>query len=142
MDHYEKLRHLRQLSEYRRKICREPLLKFLFFELTMRCNEHCLHCGSYCGDVESSELPVEVYKNILDKVKRDFPVLPMICVTGGEPLLRKELFEIMSYAKSLGYLWGMTSNGTLITEDTARRLYEAGMKTISISSIRERSKAA
>ncbi len=133
MDHYEKLRHLRQLSEYRRKVCREPLLKFLFFELTMRCNEHCLHCGSYCGDVESSELPVEVYKNILDKVKRDFPVLPMICVTGGEPLLRKELFEIMSYAKSLGYLWGMTSNGTLITEDTARRLYEAGMKTISIS---------
>lgn len=50
-----------------------------------------------------------------------------------EPLLRKEFFEIMGYAYELGFRWGMTSNGTLIDFDTARRLYGCGMGTISVS---------
>jgi radical SAM protein with 4Fe4S-binding SPASM domain len=54
-------------------------------------------------------------------------------VTGGEPLLRQDFFEIMKYARELGFRWGMTSNGTLITPETAHQLHEAGMQTISVS---------
>lgn len=128
-----KRQHMVQLCEYKKKLRSEPILKFLFLELTLRCNERCLHCGSSCGDVPSNEMPVQVYYDFLDKIKHDFPNLPMLCITGGEPLLRKEIFDIMAYAKKLGFGWGMTSNGTLITKDTARRLYDCGMKTISVS---------
>lgn len=121
------------------KYCRDmlktnPVLKNLFLELTMRCNEHCLHCGSYCGDRKSSELSFDQYKKILTEITEDFNVKDiMLCITGGEPLLRQDFFDIMTYAKNLGFRWGMTSNGTLITPEVAQKLYEAGMSTISIS---------
>ena len=121
-------------AEQRETLCREPFLRYLFFELTMRCNERCLHCGSLCGDVKSEELPLEVYKRILDEVKAEFsPRLPQICITGGEPLLREDFYEILSYAHSLGFAWGMTTNGTLITEEVAEKLAYAGMGTVSVS---------
>ncbi len=128
-----KEKHMTELYEYKKKLVKNPDLRHLFLELTMRCNENCIHCGSRCNDVRSDELPVEVYFKFLDKIKSDFRKLPMLCITGGEPLLRKEFFEIMSYAKKLGFNWGMTSNGTLITDEVAHKLYEAGMKTISVS---------
>ncbi len=133
MDHLTKSKQLQMLYEYREQLRKEPRLKFLFFELTMRCNERCLHCGSSCGDVKCDEIPVEKYYEILDRVKRDFDPLPMLCITGGEPLLRREFFDILSYADKLGFKWGMTSNGTLITPEIAKKLYETGMKTISVS---------
>ncbi len=129
-----KYKHMEQLAEYREGLKKKPLLKNLFLELTLKCNEHCLHCGSYCGDVKSEELTLEQYKTFLDEVKADFGTKGyMLCITGGEPLLRKDFFEIMGYAHMLGFKWGMTSNGTLITPEVANKLYEAGMSTISIS---------
>lgn len=129
-----KTEHMKQLADYRRTLWKEPKLKFLFLELTLRCNEKCIHCGSRCGNVNAEELTLEQYKNFLDKVKRDFGTNEVqLCITGGEPLLRKDFFEIMGYAHSLGFHWGMTSNGTLIDEKTAARLEECGMGTISIS---------
>lgn len=126
--------HLEQVAEWREEKYRAPELRQLFLELTLRCNERCLHCGSSCGDVPSEELPVSVYKRLLDEVKEDFsPKLPQLCITGGEPLLRKEFYEIMAYAHSLGFRWGMTTNGTLITKEVARRLADAGMGTVSVS---------
>ena len=129
-----KKRHLRAMADYRRELCQKPELRNLFLELTVRCNERCLHCGSSCGEVTAKELPAEVYKRLLDEVKADFGTeRKMLCITGGEPLLRKEFFEIMGYANALGFSWGMTSNGTLIDRETARKLRETGMKTISVS---------
>ncbi len=129
-----KTEHMKMLAEYRQGLMKAPQLRSLFFELTMRCNENCMHCGSRCNDVTSEELPVQVYYDIMDKVKRDFSErLPMLCITGGEPLLRKEFFDIMGYAHKLGFRWGMTSNGTLIDNEMAKRLSDVGMGTISIS---------
>ena len=128
-----KTNHMELLHEYRQELRKQPKLKFLFLELTLGCNERCLHCGSYCGEKTSSQLSPEHYFALLDKVKQDFKELPMLCITGGEPLLRKDFFEILSYAKKSGYRWGMTSNATLITNDIARSLKEAGMGTISVS---------
>ncbi len=129
-----KRQHMTDLMRYRRGLFVKPRLRNLFLELTMRCNENCIHCGSRCGEVTSEELPVEVYKRFLDEIKEDFGIKDkMLCITGGEPLLRKEFFEIMEYAHSLGFHWGMTSNGTLIDRECARKLKNAGMGTISIS---------
>ena len=126
--------HLEQVADWREQKYREPELRQLFLELTLRCNERCLHCGSACGDVPADELPVETCKRILDEVKEGFsPKLPQLCITGGEPLLRREFFEILGYAHKLGYRWGMTTNGTLITKDVAKKLAEVGMGTVSVS---------
>ena len=131
-----KRKHLNQLAEYRDEELRpHPALHSLFFELTINCNEHCLHCGSKCGDIsEEAPLTVSEWKHILDDVKKDFGTDTLrLCITGGEPLLNKDFFDIMGYAHSLGFDWGMTSNGTLITPEVAHKLAETGMRTISIS---------
>lgn len=129
-----KCTHMRQLHDHRQKLREQPQLRRLFLELTLRCNENCLHCGSRCGDVKSEEMPLQVYKDFLDKIKRDFsPRLPMLCITGGEPLLREEFPEIMGYANKLGFHWGMTSNATLIDEQKVQMLKDTGMSTISVS---------
>lgn len=129
-----KTEHMKQLADYRRTLWQEPRLKFLFLELTLRCNERCIHCGSRCGNFPNEELTLEQYKNFLDKIKRDFGTGDIqLCITGGEPLLRKDFFDIMDYAHSLGFHWGMTSNGTLIDDKIAAKLEECGMGTVSIS---------
>ena len=130
----QKVQHMTELAAYKRTLWKQPQLRNLFLELTMECNERCLHCGSRCGEVTSELLSVETYQLFLDKIKADFGTDGiMLSVTGGEPLLRPEFFEIMSYAHKLGFHWGMTSNGTLIDETVAKRLEECGMSTISIS---------
>ncbi|MBR5409536.1 MAG: radical SAM protein [Clostridia bacterium] len=129
-----KERHLDELAAYHETLCREPKLRHLFLELTLRCNANCFHCGSNCTPDGGEGLTLADYRRILDEVKADFDISKlMLCITGGEPLLRHDFFEIMEYAHALGYNWGMTSNATLIDETTARRLAETGMKTISVS---------
>lgn len=127
--------HMTELAKYRRKLWDDPKLKFLFIEMTNLCNERCLHCGSRCGE-ESPEgmLKGEEIKAFLKKTAGQFDIRTMqLCITGGEPLLRRDFFDIMDYAHSLGYNWGMTSNGTLIDKDMAIRLRKAGLATISVS---------
>ena len=131
---WDKKACLDELAEYRRGLLAKPQLRNLFLELTERCNERCIHCGSSCGDFAVPELPLEVYKKFLAEVKEDMGLdHKMLCITGGEPLLRKDFFDIMGYAHELGFRWGMTTNGTLIDESCAADLERCGMGTISIS---------
>ena len=126
--------HLGELADYTRKLYREPELRRLFFELTLQCNEHCFHCGSSCTSARGDELSCDDWKRIIDQVKADFDISRMqLCITGGEPLLNRDFFEIMGYAHEQGFRWGMTSNATLITPQVARRLADVGMGTISVS---------
>ena len=57
----------------------------------------------------------------------------MLNITGGEPLMRKDLFEITGYADSLGFKWGLVTNGMLITDDVIGKMKETHMSTITIS---------
>lgn len=127
--------HMTELAEYRKQLFQKPILKFLFLELTLNCNERCIHCGSSCGEASTEGyLSTQEYFAFLDQIKEDFGTQGyMLCITGGEPLLRPDFFEIMGYAHSLGFSWGMTSNATLITKEVAHKLKEVGMKTISVS---------
>lgn len=128
-----KERNLDTLAEYRDKLRKKPELRQLFLELTLKCNENCFHCGSRCSAQMPHGLELEQYKSLLDEVKENFGTKLMIALTGGEPLLYPKFFDLVEYIRSLGFPWGMTSNGTLITKDTARRLKECGMRTISVS---------
>ncbi len=124
-----------RLAAYRTELWRNPRLKFLFLELTQLCNEHCLHCGSRCGDsMPKDTLTKEEIFAFLKKISEQYDLKDIqLCITGGEPLMRKDFFEIMNYAHSLGFNWGMTTNGTLIDAETAKKLAIAGMGTVSVS---------
>lgn len=128
-----KRRNLDTLAEYHEKLRKEPQLRQLFLELTLKCNEHCFHCGSSCAADLPDGLPLEEYKELLAEVKENFGTKPLIAVTGGEPLLYPDFFPLMEYVRDLGFRWGMTSNGTLITKEVAAHLKEAGMRSISLS---------
>ena len=125
---------LTKLNGRREQLYTHPELRLLFLELTLKCNEKCFHCGSNCAPDCSHGLPVSKYREILDEVKDRMGTDGIqICVTGGEPLLYPEFFDLMEYVHGLGFRWGMTSNATLITKETAGKLHHAGMGTISVS---------
>lgn len=139
-----KREQMAQLAQWRRLKYREPELRRLFLEVTARCNERCLHCGSRCGEGKGSgavsldaappEVPTDVLLGVLADVKERLGIEgTQLCITGGESLLRPDFFELMAGARDLGYRWGMTTNGTLVTPDVARRLAECGMRTVAVS---------
>ena len=131
-----KKKHLNMLAEYRDETLRpHPVLHSLFLEVTVDCNEHCRHCGSRCGDFKNEKpLELEEYKKLLDEIKEDFDMSNLrICITGGEPLLYKDFFTLTAYVNQLGFHWGITTNGTLITKEIAEKLKANGMRTVSVS---------
>ena len=129
-----KKKQLESLQQYRKKLYGAPQLRQLFMELTLKCNAACFPCGSRCTPQSPDGLPVEEYVRVLRQVKERYGNrMTQICLTGGEPLLYKDFFVLAEEIHRNGFRWGITSNGTLITRDVARRLRETGMGTISIS---------
>ncbi|HJJ47841.1 MAG TPA: radical SAM protein [Methanocorpusculum sp.] len=109
-------------------------IKTLFWETTLRCNARCEFCGSRCGDFPAEDLDAEYVKRAFADVAEVFdPGHIMINVTGGEPLLRRDLFDVMSYADALGFPWGMVTNGSLITGSVIEQMKKTHMRTISVS---------
>ena len=126
---------MENIYEYRKQLYEHPKLRHLFLELTSRCNARCEHCGSRCdGNEQGAEISADLIKKTLKEVADCYNAKDVFLdVTGGEPLMRKEIYDILSYAVSLGFNWGMTTNGMLINETTAKKLEEANMKSVSIS---------
>jgi radical SAM protein with 4Fe4S-binding SPASM domain len=110
-------------------------LKYLFWECTLNCNFKCKHCGSRAGEnIFTEVISTEEIKKALLDIAQNFDAKKItIAITGGEPLLRKDLFEVMKYANSLGFQWGMVSNGSLVTQEIVEKAKDAGMITIDIS---------
>ncbi len=108
----------------------------LFWECTLTCNAKCKHCGSSAEKKKyDGELSTEEIKNAFKQIANDMDTSKIfINVTGGEPLVRKDLCEVMEYATNeLGFHWGMTSNGILLNDENIEKLKKANMETISIS---------
>lgn len=99
-----KLKLWQKYCEVQRK---EHPLNYLFWECALRCNLNCRHCGSSCSPkiFNKDELTTNEIKKTFYNIAKDFnPKQIIIAVTGGEPLLRKDIFEVMKYAHSLGFL--------------------------------------
>ena len=136
---FKKIRELGELTLLE-KIKDEELKKHvlidLFWECTLSCNAKCKHCGSSAEKKKyEGELTTEEIENAFKQISEDMNAnLILINVTGGEPLVRQDLCEVMEYAtKELGFHWGMTTNGNLLNDENIAKLKKANMETISIS---------
>lgn len=126
-----KRRQLTELAERRDRYRKNPELTWLFFEVTNRCNLRCLHCGSSCT-AGGQDLSAEDVRKVLASVASPDDA-PMICLTGGEPLLHPHFFDIAATVSGMGFYWGMTTNGTLIDARCAAALRDTGMSTVTVS---------
>ena len=122
-------------NQVRHNLYEKPKLNNLFLEVTSRCNARCEHCGSRCdGNTQGEEVSAEDLKRTLKEIAEHYdPYYVYLNVTGGEPLMRKDLFDILNYAVSLGFRWGMTTNGMLINENMFKKIEEAKMSSVSVS---------
>ena len=102
------------------------------WNVTKTCNLRCLHCYTD-SEVKryQGELTTEEGKRLLEDLAA-FKV-PALLLSGGEPLTRRDLFELAAYAKELGLRCTLSTNGTLITEEVAWQLKKAGFVYVGIS---------
>lgn len=135
MERIVRLGQLRWWEGQTEKMRRKHRLNYLFWECTHACNLRCKHCGSDCGGLTSAkDLSTEEIKGAFKSIAEDFDAKTiMLAVTGGEPLLRKDLFEVMKYATGLGFRWGMVTNGSLVDGDAVEKCHAAGMSTVTVS---------
>lgn len=106
---------------------------YIAWEATHRCNARCLHCYSSSGPdkLESEEMTTEAAKNMISDLA-DAGVL-VFAFSGGEPLIRKDIYQLIHHAASNGMVVNLASNGALINEKSADKLIEAGVRSVTIS---------
>ena len=126
-----------ELERLRRKNLQQlhPLQQ-LFWESTLRCNVHCLHCGSDCSSSEvTPDMPAEDFLRVIDQsiTPHVDPHKVLIIISGGEPLMRKDLAQVGAALKQRGYPWGMVTNGLALNEKRFRELMAAGLRSMAIS---------
>ena len=99
---------------------------------TKKCNLDCVHCYSSAGGKDpAGVLNTEQAKSFIHDLA-DFDV-PVILFSGGEPLLREDIFELANFAREQGIRTVLSTNGTLISEDMAREIKNASFAEIGIS---------
>lgn len=123
---YRKLKHDK---------CHAHPLRQLFWECTWRCNLSCRHCGSDCKNSSSfPDMPAEDFLKVIDSITPHVnPHLVNIIITGGEPLLRKDLEYVGRQLYDRGYPWGFVSNGLALTPERFGSLLRAGLHALTIS---------
>lgn len=113
----------------------EHKLTQLFWECTLRCNLSCRHCGSDCRKTAGMEdPPLSDLLGVLDICPDGFDRgRCVIITTGGEPMVRKDIMQVGAEIKKRGFLWGMVSNGMLLTREAVSELVRTGLDTIGMS---------
>jgi len=116
--------HLLQFSSDKKPV--------VVFNATRRCNLKCIHCYSESENVDYlGELKTDEVKSLIDDLASFGS--PVILFSGGEPLLRKDLYELIDYSVSKGIRAVISTNGTLITKDVARRLKDLNLSYVGVS---------
>ena len=132
-----------ELSRHRQHLKNQPSGRYLafsgvkgpviFWNVTNRCNLGCKHCYSNSGSDSGSkeELSTEQALSLIN----DLAVMgvPLILFTGGEPLLREDIFELALYAHNKGVATALSSNGTLINNESALEIKKSGFEYVGIS---------
>jgi len=101
------------------------------WDVTYACNLKCKHCYANAGKALKDELTTEEAKQVIDKIDR--ASIPILAFSGGEPLVRKDIFELTKYASNKGIYVAVATNATLITKEKACEMKEAGISFTQIS---------
>lgn len=129
-----------RISQYMQEIAnptplgikRNPPGPVVIWNLIRRCNLTCQHCYSISADKDfPGELNTDEVFTVMDDLKA-FHV-PVLILSGGEPLLRPDIFDISRRAKAMGFYVGLSSNGTLITEDNIAAIADIGFDYVGVS---------
>ncbi|HID82906.1 MAG TPA: heme d1 biosynthesis radical SAM protein NirJ [Chromatiales bacterium] len=111
---------------------RQPPGPVVIWNLIRRCNLTCKHCYSISADTDfKGELSTEEVNTVMDDLKQ-FRV-PVLILSGGEPLLRPDIFDISKRAKAKGFYVGLSTNGTLIDESNINSIADVGYDYVGIS---------
>ena len=107
-------------------------VRMIAWEVTRSCNLNCVHCraAANCGHYPG-ELSTEKCFQLIDEIAAMSS--PVIILTGGEPLLRPDIFEIATYGTNKGLRMVMATNGTLVDSATVKKMIQSGIKRVSIS---------
>ena len=104
----------------------------VIWNLIRRCNLTCKHCYSISADKDfPGELTAEEIYGVMDDLK-GFRV-PVLILSGGEPLLRPDIFDIAKRAKAMGFYVGLSSNGTLIDDSNIDQIAECDFNYVGVS---------
>ena len=100
---------------------------------TSRCNLFCRHCYRESGpeNDRSGELTTAEGRELIASIRR--AGFRLLIFSGGEPLLREDIFDLVAAARDAGLLPAMGTNGTLLTGETAARLAESGLRGVAVS---------
>src|SRR4030043_1280555 len=116
----------------KRKESITPNLHMVAWEITRSCNLFCAHCrSSSAAGVYKDELSTEECFRLIDSIVEVGK--PVLILSGGEPLLRQDLFQIAEYAVRKGLRVVMGTNGTLITQNVAARLKAVPISRVAVS---------
>ena len=121
--------------QHERTTLAEHPLRQLFWECTLRCDLKCRHCGSDCKTLsEQTDMPLQDFLGVLDSVaRRCDPHKVFVVVSGGEPLMRRDLEVCGRAIYERGFPWGMVTNALHLTPERYRGLLRAGMHSMTIS---------
>ena len=107
-------------------------LRLVAWEMTQACNLACVHCrAGACPDPDPEELSTEEGRKLIDSIAR--VAKPILIMTGGEPLLRPDFFDLARYAQDAGLRPVLATNGTLVTQEIAKEVAAVGIPRVSIS---------
>lgn len=106
-------------------------LSWVAWETTLRCNFSCIHCRSSSGEDFTDTLPFEKAIQVLDKIA-EF-AKPVVVLSGGEPLLRPDIFDLADYGTKKGFRMCLATNGSLLDKDTCQSIKESGIRLVSLS---------
>lgn len=107
-------------------------LHLVFWETTRSCNLRCPHCRA---QAETTRSPQELTRDEAKRFMREISEFakPILVFSGGEPLVREDLYELITYAFELGLRPAVATNATLITKEVAQRLKKAKVGVIAVS---------
>ncbi|HBK32314.1 MAG TPA: radical SAM/SPASM domain-containing protein [Porphyromonadaceae bacterium] len=122
-------------QEYKKTETHFHQLNYLFWECTLRCNFNCVHCGSDCTQQSwVPDMPKEDFLRVLSDIRPHVdPHKTMIVITGGEPLVRKDLEACGRAIYDLEYPWGFVTNGYGLSQKRLDSLLSAGLRSVTVS---------
>jgi heme b synthase len=107
--------------------------KWIAWEITRRCNLRCVHCRS-SSEMEAKghpDFPTSEAFRVIDDIASY--AKPVVVLSGGEPLIRKDVFEIAQYGTDKGLRMCLATNGTLVNDEICGKIKASGIKIVSLS---------